>query len=111
VLCSTCCRPSFRSSSAAKATRVITLRQERGYSATNYDRSAAKRPKTLRRQFGNFYDVKKVRNTEATLAERKKGDVEKVKIAILLRKETLATVGWIAARLQMGSVANVNTLL
>ena len=28
-----------------------------------------------------------------------------------LREETLVTVAWIAARLQMGSVANVNTLL
>jgi hypothetical protein len=27
-----------------------------------------------------------------------------------LRKETLVTVAWIAQRLQMGSVANVNTL-
>jgi hypothetical protein len=34
-----------------------------------------------------------------------------VKIAVRLRQETLVTVAWIAARLQMGSVANVNTLL
>jgi hypothetical protein len=32
-------------------------------------------------------------------------------MALRLRKETLATVAWIAERLQMGSVANVNTLL
>jgi hypothetical protein len=44
------------------ATRVITLRSERGYSATNYDGSAVKHPKNLRRQFGKFYDGKKVRN-------------------------------------------------
>jgi hypothetical protein len=43
--------------------RVITLRSERGYLAANYDGSAAKWPKTLRSQFGKFYDVKKVRNT------------------------------------------------
>lgn len=49
--------------------------------------------------------------TESTLRERAKGDREKVRIAVRLRKETLATVAWIAARLQMGSVANVNTLL
>jgi hypothetical protein len=41
------------------------LRSERSYSATNYDGSAAKRPKTLRRQFGNCYDDKKVRNKQA----------------------------------------------
>jgi hypothetical protein len=45
------------------ATRVITLRSERGYSATHYDGSAVKCPKTLRCQFGNFYDGKKVRNS------------------------------------------------
>ena len=49
--------------------------------------------------------------TEATLRERKKGDAEKVRIAVRLRKETLVTVAWIAKRLQMGSRANVNTLL
>ncbi len=48
---------------------------------------------------------------EATLGERKKGDREKVKIALRLRSETMVTVAWIAQRLQMGSVANVNTLL
>jgi hypothetical protein len=36
---------------------------------------------------------------------------EKVKIAVRLRRETLVTVEWIAERLRMGSVANVNTLL
>ena len=49
--------------------------------------------------------------TEATLAQRAKGDAEKVKLAVRLRKETLVTVSWIAERLRMGSVANVNTLL
>ncbi len=35
----------------------------RGYSAANYDGSAVKHPKTLRCQFGTFYDAKKVRNS------------------------------------------------
>jgi len=56
-------------------------------------------------------ELRRRRWTETTLGQRKKGEVEKVKIAIRLRKETLVTVSWIAARLQMGSVANVNTLL
>jgi len=46
-----------------------------------------------------------------TLEQRAKGDREKVKIAVRLRRETLVTVAWIAERLRMGSVANVNTLL
>jgi len=33
----------------------------------------------------------------------------KVKIAVRLREETLVTMAWIAERLQMGSVAHVNT--
>jgi len=49
--------------------------------------------------------------TEAALGGRAKGDREKIKIAARLRQETLVTVAWIAGRLQMGSVANVNTLL
>ena len=56
-------------------------------------------------------ELRRRRWTEETLAERRKGEVEKVKIAIRLRNETLVTVAWIAGRLQMGSVANVNTLL
>ncbi len=46
--------------------------------------------------------------TEAALRERRKGDPVKVKIAVRLRQETLV---WIAQRLQMGSMAHVNTLL
>ena len=56
-------------------------------------------------------ELRRRRWTEATLGERKKGDREKLKMAVRLRQETLVTVAWIAARLQMGSVANVNTLL
>ena len=56
-------------------------------------------------------ELRRHRWTEATLGERKKGAIEKVRMAMRLRKETLATVAWIAERLQMGSVANVNTLL
>ena len=44
---------------------VVTVRPERGYSATNYDGSPAQPQKALRRQTGHFYDVKKVRNIEA----------------------------------------------
>ena len=56
-------------------------------------------------------ELRQRRWTETTLEERKKGEIEKVKIAVRLRNETLATVAWIAGRLRMGSVANVNTLL
>ena len=56
-------------------------------------------------------ELRRRRWTETTLGERNKGDVEKLKIAVRLRNETLVTVAWIARRLQMGSVANVNTLL
>jgi hypothetical protein len=56
-------------------------------------------------------ELRRQKWTEGTLEKRNKGDREKVKIAGRLRKETLVTVAWIAQRLQMGSVANVNTLL
>jgi putative transposase len=56
-------------------------------------------------------ELRRRRWTEQTLKERKKGDKEKIAMAMRLRKETVMTVAWIAARLHMGSVANVNTLL
>ncbi len=56
-------------------------------------------------------ELRRRRWREATLGQRPKGDPEKVKIAVRLRRETLVTMAWIATRLQMGSVANVNTLL
>src|SRR5439155_22903143 len=56
-------------------------------------------------------ELSRRRWTESTLGERNKGELEKLKIAVRLRHETLATVAWIAKRLQMGSVANVNRLL
>ena len=49
--------------------------------------------------------------TESDLARRAKGDLGKVKIAQRLREETMVTLGWIAERLQMGSVAYVNNRL
>ena len=51
------------------------------------------------------------RLTELTWGKRTKGDPQKIENAMRLRKETLMTVRWLAERLQMGSVANVNTLL
>ncbi len=56
-------------------------------------------------------ELRRRRWTEAMLGERNEGELEKLKIAERLRNETLVTVAWIAQRLQMGSTANVNTLL
>ena len=48
---------------------------------------------------------------ERSLAERAKGDAEKVRIAGRLRQETSVTLKWIAARLRMGSWSHVSNLL
>jgi len=45
--------------------RITTVRPECGYSATIYDASVVKLPKTLRYQIGEKYDAKKVRNIHA----------------------------------------------
>ena len=45
-------------------------------------------------------ELRRRRWKEASLGQRAKGDPEKVKIAMRLRKETLMTVAWIAERLQ-----------
>jgi hypothetical protein len=41
---------------------IAAIRSERGYSATKYDASPARLPESLRRQFEQKYDGKKVRN-------------------------------------------------
>jgi hypothetical protein len=48
---------------------------------------------------------------EKDLEARRKGDREKVKLAMRLRAETTMTLKWIAARLKMGSWTHVNHLL
>jgi len=48
---------------------------------------------------------------EADLAGRRKGDLEKVKLAIRLRDETTVTIKWIAKRLRMGTWTHLNHLL
>ena len=49
--------------------------------------------------------------TQSDLQERRKGDVEKVKMALPLRRESIMTLKRIAQRLQMGSWTNVANCL
>ena len=48
-------------------------------------------------------ELQKRRWTESDLKQRRKTDAGKVRIAAWLRRETVMTLEWIAARLQMGS--------
>ena len=48
---------------------------------------------------------------EANLVKRRKGDPEKVKIALRLRRESIMTLKWIAQRLHMGSWTHVSNCL
>jgi putative transposase len=48
---------------------------------------------------------------ETDLEARRKGDREKLKLALRLREETTVTVKWIAERLRMGTWTHVNHLL
>jgi REP element-mobilizing transposase RayT len=48
---------------------------------------------------------------EADLGQRPKGDREKLKLAVRLRRETAVTVKWIAQRLRMGTWTHLNHLL
>ena len=41
--------------------------------------------------------------SEETLAQKRKGDAEKIRIALRLRQETMMTMAWIAERLHMGA--------
>jgi putative transposase len=48
-------------------------------------------------------ELRRLQWTAKDLRERKKGDVEKVRIAARLRTETTMTIKWIAERMQMGA--------
>ena len=48
---------------------------------------------------------------EADLVKQRKGDPEKVKIALRLRRESIMTLKWIAQRLHMGSWTHVSNCL
>jgi REP element-mobilizing transposase RayT len=56
-------------------------------------------------------ELKRLRWTEATLEQRRKGDAKKVGIARRLRSETTMTLGWIAERLRMGTKTHLVHLL
>jgi len=55
--------------------------------------------------------IKRRRWDEAELAQRAKGNAQKVAIAVRLRAETAVTVQWMAERLQMGAPGYVHHLL
>jgi hypothetical protein len=56
-------------------------------------------------------ELQRRRWDEGDLGRSKKGDVAKVRMAQRLREETMVTLGWIAQRLKMGSVAYLNNRL
>jgi hypothetical protein len=56
-------------------------------------------------------ELKRRRWPEAELSTRPKGDAAKLAMAARLRAETTQTVGWIAARLGMGTRGYLNHLL
>lgn len=56
-------------------------------------------------------ELRRRRWTESHLRERRKGDPEKVKMALRLRRESIMTLKWIAQRLHMGSWTNVANCL
>ena len=45
------------------------------------------------------------------LERRRKGDPQKIKIALYLRQETTMTLAWVASRLQMGTKTHLAHLL
>ena len=56
-------------------------------------------------------ELKRRKWKESTLAEQRKGDPGKVKMAQRLRAETTVTLGWIAERLRMGTKTHLVHLL
>jgi len=56
-------------------------------------------------------ELKRLRWSEGTLEQRRKGDVDKIRIAQRLRRETTMTLGWIAERLRMGTKTHLTHLI
>ncbi len=56
-------------------------------------------------------ELKRRRWTAADLERRPKGDLQKLKIALRLRRETTMTLTWIAGRLNMGAAGSLANLL
>jgi hypothetical protein len=59
---------------------------------------------------GAVYHLRR-RWTAADLARRRKGDGQKVKLALRPRQETTTTLRWIAQRLNMGVAGSLANLL
>jgi len=56
-------------------------------------------------------ELKRRRWTTLDLAQRRKGDAQKLRIARRLRQETTMTLNWIAKRLNMGAAGSLGNLL
>ena len=56
-------------------------------------------------------ELKRRKWGEVNLEQRRKGDAEKVKIALRLRRESIMTLKWIVQRLKMGSWTHVSNCL
>ena len=56
-------------------------------------------------------ELKRRRWTVTELAQRRKGDAQKLKLARRLRQETTMTLNWIAQRLSMGTAGSLGNLL
>jgi hypothetical protein len=56
-------------------------------------------------------DLRRIGWTEAQLAQRRKGDPQKLEIAFHLGKETTMTLAWIAEHLQMGTKTHLSHLV
>ena len=87
---------------------LAQMTEQRGaehYGAERLETDVAKAERIVRAE------LQRRRWQETELAKRPKGDLGKVKIAGRLRAETVMTVKWIAARLQMGTAGYVNNRL
>ncbi len=51
------------------------------------------------------------RSDEPELERRRKGDPQKIKIALYLRQDTTMTLAWVASRLKMGTNTHLAHLL
>ena len=86
-------------SEAFRKELLAQMREKRGdhYGPELREADAAHAEKIVRAE------LRQRRWTQASLGERRKGDPEKIKMALRLRQETTMTLKWIAQRLNMGT--------
>ena len=94
-----------------KEFREEQLKEMRGRSGPNHAGEERRESEEAWAEQKVMEELRRRRWTAADLAQRRKGDPQKLKMAQRLRKETTMTLTWMAKRLNMGTAGSLANLL